>query len=165
MSSLRTSLAVFALLVLSGCGERTPAGRDVSTLMSLHRGVLAAVASYERIMNMQERIEGVDLAALRDDHQLAAGMLAERIRKLGGTPGTSPGVWGGSVELLSAGAGTIGAKASLEFLRVGEKHGQDEYEDALADATVDPETKDLIRGELLTRQAEHIRALEAAASM
>jgi hypothetical protein len=165
MSFVRTTLAVFALLILAGCGERTPAGRDISTLMSLHRGELAAVASYERIMKAHERIAGVNLSALRDDHSRAAAKLADRIRALGGTPGTSPGIWGGSVELLTAGAGTLGEKASLEFLRVGEKHGQSEYEDALEDATVDAETKALIRAELLPPLAEHIRTLEAASSM
>ena len=160
----RVTMSLLALVILSGCGERTPEGRDVSTLMSLHRGELAAVASYDRIMKMHERIDGVDMASLRDDHRRAAAALAERIRALGGTPGTSPGVWGGSTELLSASASALGVKASIELLQAGEKHGQGEYEEALADASVDPDTKDLIRVELLPRILDHIRMLEEAAA-
>lgn len=157
-------LTAVAALALGACGERTPSGQDISTLMSLHRGELAAVASYERVIGWHGALSTrVDLPKVRNDHSTAAATLAARIRALGGTPDTSPGVWGGSTQLLSATASAIGEKSALELLRAGEKHGQDEYNEALEDDDVDAETKSIIRSQLLPPLAAHIIQLEDGA--
>ena len=94
------------------------------------------------------------------EHRDAADKLRARVVALGATPDANAGVWGGWAELVAKSAAAIGDDTALGALKMGEKHGQNDYEDALKNAAVDPETTALIRDTLLPRQNEHVSTLE-----
>lgn len=98
---------------------------------------------------------------IKRDHESAAEKLRARVLALKGTPDASAGAWGGWAELVAKGSAALGDGAARDALRIGEQHGVSEYDEALASAKVDDETKSLIRGTLLPLAKEHVRALEA----
>jgi hypothetical protein len=158
---MKRSLAAvgFALLVVCACTQRKDNGLD--EVQSLHRGELAAIATYDQAIEKIERADArATLGRLRDEHRAAADSLKARVVALAGTPATEAGPWGQWTKLVTGASGALGEDAMLGTLKAGEKHGIDEYEDALADAEVDAATKELARS-LLQKQRDHVAALEA----
>jgi hypothetical protein len=167
--------AVFALVGLVGlvlavgaCDKKSD-GTPTLTLSrtgtekvkAMHRGELSAVATYEDVLKKNDTASWrADLERILAEHKDSAERLRSRVVALGATPDTSAGVWGGWTELLAKGAAAIGDTAAKDTLKAGEKHGVNEYEEALKDSKMDSETAALIRDSLLPRQREHVTTLE-----
>jgi hypothetical protein len=127
----------------------------------LHRGEMSAVATYEDVIKKNDKSAWrADFDRMLGEHRDAADKLRARVVALGATPDANAGVWGGWAELIAKSAAAIGDEAARDSLKMGEKHGQNDYEDALKDSAVDPETSALIRDTLLPRQREHVGTLE-----
>jgi uncharacterized protein (TIGR02284 family) len=164
----RLSLAMLATgaLALGGCGAQSKTGPDkakdgLDKVMSLHRGELSAVATYDQALTKVEKESfKPDLQRLRDDHRDAADQLANRVKALGGKVDTNAGVWGDWTKMITGAATAINTESTLQVLKSGENHGLREYEEALKNPNVDAETKTLIRDRLEQRQREHVTTLE-----
>lgn len=103
-----------------------------------------------------------ELDALRAEHSDAVTQLQTRVRQLGGTASTEAGVWGEFAKAVEGTAKVFGNEAAISALKTGELHGVTEYEDAVADASLDAESKSLIRDTLLPRQRGHAERLDRA---
>jgi demethoxyubiquinone hydroxylase (CLK1/Coq7/Cat5 family) len=168
LRSLLHAFLPLALIVLAACGARDESGNLVPGLgkvQSLHRGELAAVATYDdAIAKLNKPAWTPELTRMRDEHRDAVSLLAERIRALHGTPDARAGAWGAWAELVTKAAAAIGEDPALSALKTGESHGLREYEEALASKDVDETTKSLIRSKLLDRQRAHQASLETLKS-
>jgi uncharacterized protein (TIGR02284 family) len=159
-------LTAFALAFGVGCSAESKSGPDkakdgLDKVMSLHRGELSAVATYDQALSkVDKEVLKPDLQKLRDEHRDAADQLANRVKALGGQPDTSAGPWGDWAKLVTGTAAALSNEATLQALKTGENHGIREYEEALKHANVDADTKQLIRDRLLERQRSHITVLE-----
>jgi hypothetical protein len=167
MRRIALPLMIAAAAALSACsredsrtsGSRTP---DVAEVKKLHRGELSAIDSYDEAIRKLPDAKAVDLAKIKADHVDAAERLRSRIVALGGTPDASAGPWGDWAEAVTKTGAAFGEDAGLRALQAGEKHGKNEYEQALRDDDVDAETKQVIRDVLLPRQEEHLSAIQRA---
>jgi hypothetical protein len=162
MKTLATLLCALAALSFVACSERKTTTSDTAKLKSLHRGEMSAIASYDDAIKRFPSFQKLDLAKLRADHADSAERLRGRIVALNATPDDKAGAWGTWAEAVEKAAAAFGQDAALRALEAGEKHGQNDYEEALNDSSVDGTSKDLIRGTLLPRQQEHVKALQTA---
>jgi bacterioferritin (cytochrome b1) len=157
-------LGTLPLVVLLACACSQKKDNGLDEVQALHRGELAAVATYDQAIAKTDREAfKTTLSRIRDEHRSAADSLRARVVALGGTPATEAGPWGAWTKLVTGASGALGDDPLLGTLKTGEKHGIDEYEDAIEDAEVDAATKDLSRT-LLAKQREHVAALEALSS-
>jgi hypothetical protein len=161
------SVAVAALLA-TACGKdshpssaasATPGGVD--RLNKLVRGEMSAVESYRQAIE-KEGAPATELSDIKADHQDALEKLRARVVALGGTPATDSGPWGDFAKAVEGSAKVFGNATAISALKAGEKMGVTAYEDALADASLDTTSKDLIRNTLLTRQKGHEARLDRA---
>jgi bacterioferritin (cytochrome b1) len=157
-------LFVAFALVVAACSKQDTTSRtpDLAKLKKLHRGELAAIDSYDEAIKKFPSFTGVDLAKIRADHADAAERLRGRIVALAGTPDLTAGPWGDWSEAVTKAGSAFGEDAGLRALQAGEQHGKNEYNEALSNAAVDADTKQIIRDVLLPRQEEHLTTLKAA---
>ena len=129
----------------------------------LLRGERSAVETYDQALGKYRKQPPVfaELTRIRDEHAAAVSALEENVRSMGGTPDDSSGTWGTIAGAIQATANLFGAGSALESLQQGEKAGQHDYEEALADEGVMTECKGLIRAKLLPPVQGHVTALEA----
>ena len=66
-----------------------------------------------------------------EDHKAAASSLQAQIRELEGTSAENSGAWGTWAKMVQGGANLLGKEAVLKALQVGEKNGEEDYEEAL----------------------------------
>lgn len=131
------------------------------TLNSLLRGELSAVESYEQVFETLRSTSGADeLLRITDEHRRAADDLTRQVRSLGGEPATTSGVWGSVTQAAGGAARMLGADAMLRLLRQGEEMGIRQYEKAIHEAELSPESLALLESSLLPRSRDHIPALE-----
>ncbi|HVG93403.1 MAG TPA: DUF2383 domain-containing protein [Planctomycetota bacterium] len=159
--ALPLMIAVAALLV--ACGQPTGGTKsspDISKVKKLHRGELSAIDSYDEALRKLPNLTTIDLATIKAHHSDSAERLRGRIVALGGSPDASAGPWSDWAEGVTKAGAAFGEDAGLRALRAGERHGRNEYAEALDASDVDAETKTLIRDILLPRQDEHIRILD-----
>ena len=162
--------AVFALagllLAVAACdkksdGTPTLARTGAEKVKSLHRGEMSAVATYEDVLKKNDTAAWrADLQRMLDEHKDSVDRLRQRVVALGATPDNSAGPWGGWAELVAKSAAAIGDTSARDALKAGEKHGLDDYEDALKDGKLEAETATLVRDTLIPRQREHIATLD-----
>lgn len=127
----------------------------------LLRGELSAVESYSKVIDkFAGEPEVNQLHAIRDDHAWAAGRLQLNVRNMGGRPDTDSGAWGSFTKTLQSTANLFGENSALCLIEQGEKHGRDDYKDALSDDEVMADCKRMIREELLPKIEEHLDTLE-----
>jgi hypothetical protein len=128
---------------------------DTNALNSLLRCELSAVETYEQaITKFEDQHALADLEEIREDHAHAVVRLRERVSHFGGQQVESPGPW----PAYTASAGT--PSLSLAALRQGEQHTINEYEMALQNEAVNPECKNMIRGDLLPHDKVHVEKLD-----
>ena len=89
--------------------------------------------------------------------------LRENVVQMGGEPDLESGAWGSIATGIQGTANLFGSGSAVEVLLQGERHGHDDYKDALDDDEVLPECKTLIRATLLPRVERHMGALETIA--
>ncbi len=127
----------------------------------LLRGELSAVETYSQAIGKFSYEPGLDpLIQIREDHVKSADSLKSEIMRMGGLPDMDSGAWGKFVQAVQAAANLFGENSAVNSLQSGERHGVNEYQQALDDEGVFPEYKDLIRTELLPRGNAHIDTLE-----
>jgi hypothetical protein len=128
-------------------------------LNSLLRGELSAVETYRQAID-KVHIGREQLRRIQDEHIDAVNVLRQHITDRGGTPATGSGPWGVWANLVQKAANVVGPETALKSLKEGERHGIDEYEEAIQDESVEAECKSLISTTLLPRQREHLQMLD-----
>jgi hypothetical protein len=133
---------------------------DTQALNSLLRGELSAVETYDQAMEkFEDQHILADLHKIRERHAHAAIVLREQVLRFGNEPATGSGPWGAFAAVVTGTAKVIGPATALSALRQGEEHGINEYEDALQNENVNPECKEMIRGDLLPSCRGHVDEL------
>lgn len=133
----------------------SPSPCHTGALNTLFHVELTAVESYDRALPaFEECPAGAELRRLRDAHAEAVVLLRERVVLCGGVSTEEPGAWPG----LAAKA--LGPATVLRALHEGEQHSMSEYEAALTDGELDPETATLVRSRLLPQCREHVLHLD-----
>lgn len=128
---------------------------------SLLRGELSAVETYGNAIDKYPGTAATpELQRIQSEHRSSADRLAQNVREMGGTPDTDSGAWGTFANAVQSSANLFGAESAIESLIRGEKHGQNDYNDALEDAGVMDGCKTMIRTELLPPIGRHIQTLD-----
>ncbi len=133
----------------------------VSVCNGLLRGELSAVETYGQAIEKFPGTSAVaELRRIRAEHSEAASRLSANVREMGGEPEKDSGAWGLFTAAVQGAANLFGADSAIESLKRGEIAGRKDYQDALLDAEVMSECKEMIREELLPPVIEHIASLE-----
>jgi len=143
------------------------AGHDGSgAIDSLVQGEMSAIETYKQALRKvgYGTWPGAELLRIETEHETAAALLKERMRRRGEEPPHTSGLWGAWSKALEGTAKVFGGKAAIKILKAGEEHGVHEYEVALKDEALDPELKALIRRTLLPQTRAHIPVLERVLS-
>lgn len=148
----------------AGAGEAGEGGG--SAIDTLVKGELSAIETYRQALRKvgSGTLPGAELLRIESEHEAAAGLLKERMRRRGEEPPQSSGMWGAWSKAVEGAAKVFGGKAAIKALKAGEEHGVHEYEVALKDEALDPEVKALIRRTLLPQTRAHIPVLERVLS-
>jgi uncharacterized protein (TIGR02284 family) len=123
--------------------------QTVDQLNSFLRGELSAVETYRQAI--QKLTSHHDL--LQQCEQSHAGRvtaLSNEIRRRGGAPAQSSGLWGQFVTAIEGAATAIGEKAAIAALEQGEDHGRDDYKRDLKD--LDAEARLFVEQQLIPEQ-------------
>jgi hypothetical protein len=137
------------------------ATNDTGRLHKLLRGEIAAVQSYKQALaDMRAGYDNGMLADFLDDHRHAVEVLSRHIERLGEEPDRSAGPWGAFAHAIETAASWLDDVHVLKAIKEGEVHGRDEYRTALGLDSVPPALRQVVEGELLPRQEEHIRELD-----
>ena len=132
----------------------------IDTCDSLLRGELSAVETYEQaIEKFQSDPELLTLELFRDEHRSSAEILRQHLIQMEAEPSNSSGAWGTFAKAVEGTATLLGKSPALAVLEEGEKHGIDEYRDALENDHVMEEIKGKIRQQLLPSLERHLNAL------
>src|SRR5206468_4159470 len=117
---------------------------------------LSAVETYHRALSqaLGEKVDG-ELRRIEQEHEEAADLLVENLRRRGEPAPSGPGLRGAWSKAVEGAAAMLGRRAAIKALKRNEEHGLHEYEDALRAESLDPEAKELIRSKLLPRTREH----------
>ena len=138
-----------------------PKSGDVDALNQLLRGELSAVETYDQAIEKFDGKHGAsELKTIRDEHSRAVRTIKEQVAKFGGEPSSSSGIWGTFVTTVTGTAKVMGPETVLAALKKGEEHGIGEYEKAIANSSVNHESKELFRSEFLPRCRQHIAKLD-----
>jgi len=133
----------------------------ISACNELLRGEISAIETYAAAI---EKFRGDSqvgvLESIRDEHVENANRLRKNIKDMEGEPDRNSGFWGGFAKTLQSAANLLGEDSAQKVLLEGEEHGRKEYLEALNNAAVMPECKELIRNELLPRIERHISRLK-----
>lgn len=101
---------------------------SVDQLNSFLRGELSAVETYSQaIGKLDKSPHRAALGQCLRSHEERARLIANEVRRLGGEPAESSGVWGGFAKLVQGTAGVFGEKSAIAALEEGEDHGRDDY--------------------------------------
>jgi uncharacterized protein (TIGR02284 family) len=126
----------------------------------LLRGELSAVETYaqaEEKFAAQPQFQ--TLEQIRSFHSKNADILRHHIEQMGGSPSRDSSVWGDFAKSVEGTARMFGRNAALQALKMGEEHGVNEYEDALADPEMMAEIKETVR-RILPRLHENVATLD-----
>ena len=140
--------------------EKTP-NDSVGQLNSLLRGEISAQETYTQAIErlaIDGRSEVEVLRQIARDHSAAVERLRDSVTRAGGKPAESSGVWGAFARSVEGTAKSLGDKAAIKALKEGEEHGLKDYRAAVDD--VDPNTRQIIVGDLIPAQERHIQQLE-----
>ena len=102
--------------------------KSVEQLNSFLRGEISAVETYRQALEALKTSAYVPkLAECKQSHEERVAILTEEIRKLGGTPAQSSGIWGTFAKLVEGGAAVLGEKTAIAAPEEGEDHGNSDY--------------------------------------
>jgi hypothetical protein len=139
--------------------------RHVPTLNSLLRGELAAVESYDQVLEKYAEGPGIaELRQIRIDHYGAVKEIRDRIHEHGGHAVDSSGAWGYLAGAVTGTAKALGLPTVITALRQGEEHGISEYESIAKDGEMSPECRWMIESELLPKCRRHVATLNQLAT-
>ncbi len=130
-------------------------------LNRLLRGELAATETYQQALSkVGNEPRAAELRRIHDEHRTAANELRQHIHGHGGQPDQGSGAWGAWAKTVEGSAKIFGNAAAVKALKEGEEHGVKDYEDALNDADLAGDCKELIRNRLLPLTRGHIPVLD-----
>jgi demethoxyubiquinone hydroxylase (CLK1/Coq7/Cat5 family) len=138
----------------------SPQEACVAACNKLLRGELSAIETYTQAVSTfgTDRDAG-QLRHILAVHEDNASRLRQHIAEMGGEASFSSGLWGGFAKALEAGALAFGESPALAVLQAGEEQGVREYEEALLNAGVMEEIKNVIRQHMLPRSHENVNTL------
>jgi hypothetical protein len=126
------------------------------------RGELSAVETYRQAL---ERLTNsacfTDLTENHRSHERRVELLRNQIVRMGGTPDTGSGAWGGFAKLVEGGAKLFGEKAAIAALEEGEDHGLKLYRDPSDLDKLDLATREFVMSSLLPEQERTHRTASA----
>lgn len=129
----------------------TATEQSVNQLNSFLRGEISAVETYRQALDhLKTTTHRAELVSCQQSHEQRAAILAEHIRKLGGTPAASSGAWGSFAKLVEGGAAALGEKTAIAALEEGEDHGNRDYQADLS--KLDTGTRSIIETRVLPLQ-------------
>jgi hypothetical protein len=131
--------------------------RSIDLLNSLLRGEIAAVETYDQVIERYQDPSMPGLYENRASHHERIAVLRKRIDMLGGSPDAGSGAWGGFAKLIEGGATLFGRSAALAALEEGEEHGLNHYRSALGH--LDAMSRALVEFELLPAQERSLGRL------
>jgi demethoxyubiquinone hydroxylase (CLK1/Coq7/Cat5 family) len=138
----------------------TKGNSDIDQLNSFLRGEISAVETYRQaIEKLSTSPHVMTLRECLRSHEQRVAALTQEIRRLGGQPAASSGVWGAFAKVLEGGAKVFGEKAAIAALEEGEDHGRDDYRRDV-DKLSAP-AKQFVQGQLTTEQERTHRSLSA----
>jgi uncharacterized protein (TIGR02284 family) len=133
---------------------------DVDQLNSFLRGEISAVETYRQaIERLSDSANVITLRECMRSHEQRVALLTQEIRRIGGQPSTSSGVWGTFAKLVEGGAKLFGEKAAIAALEEGEDHGRDDYRRELDKLGM--ALRQFVQTQLLSEQERTHRALSA----
>lgn len=132
----------------------------IESLNRLLRGEMSAIETYRLgLEKVGEEPGAQELQSILRDHRDAADRQWHHIERHEGRPSEGSGAWGGFAKLVQGTANLLGDAAALKALKEGEEHGLKEYEEALRNEDLPPDSIELVR-ELMARQRQHIATLD-----
>ena len=127
----------------------------------LLRGEISAVETYgQAIEKFPDSPVSPELRRIRSEHETSVSLLEQNVRSMGGEQDRSSGAWGTFATTVQGTANLFGDNSAIGSLQRGEEAGRSDYQDALLDDDVMPESKTLIREKLLPPVMKHIASLE-----
>lgn len=133
----------------------------VKTLNSFLRGEIAAVETYRQALSeLRESRHAAIIESNLRSHEQRMNLLTSEVRRLGGQPSESSGMWGAFAKMAEGGAKALGEKAAIAVLEEGEDHGRNDYQRDLD--KLDPTTREFVRTRLL---AEQLRTHDALSKL
>lgn len=136
----------------------TENAQTVDQLNSFLRGELSAVETYRqairKLTSHQELLQECERS-----HAVRVSALSNEIRRRGGSPSQSSGLWGQFATAVEGTATALGEKAAIFALEEGEDHGRDDYIRDLKD--LDIEARQLVETQLLPEQKRTHDAISA----
>lgn len=131
------------------------------TLNGLLRGELAATETYQQAMAKVGSGPGAtELDRIHREHREAANAIRQHIHHHDDKPVQGSGCWGAFAKAVEGTSKLFGNAAALKALKEGEESGINSYEDALEDATLPADCKELVRSRLLPQTKAHVPVLE-----
>jgi uncharacterized protein (TIGR02284 family) len=121
----------------------------IDQLNSFLRGELSAVETYRQAQRKLSSHRDI-LQECERSHAARVSALSEEIRKRGGAPAQSSGLWGQFATAVEGTATALGEKAAISALEEGEDHGRDDYIRDLKDLDLD--ARQLVEMRLLPEQ-------------
>lgn len=136
---------------------------EASRLNKLLRAEISAVETYQQALDKlrgePQTGELQQIASICEDHRDLANKLRERILQQGGRPTEDSGAWGSWSKMVMGAVKLLGDKAALTALRQGEENGIEDYQEALQEADMPSDIRNLIQTTLLPRQQQHLNVL------
>ncbi len=127
----------------------------------LLRGELAAIETYQQaIEKFAGHQSAADLRRLQSEHRTAAEALRDMIRRHGSEPSVSSGSWGTFANVVESVTKILGKDSAVEALHQGEKHGVEQFEEALEEPRLEADCKSLIRSQLLPQAQARLAVLK-----
>jgi uncharacterized protein (TIGR02284 family) len=132
--------------------------KTIDQLNSFLRGELSAVETYDQALaKLRDFPQRPTLEACERSHAERARLLAEEVRRLGGEPSDSAGVWGAFAKAVEGTAAALGTKAAIAALEEGEDHGRDDYRRDLEKLEISART--IVESRILPEQLRTHRAM------
>ncbi len=135
---------------------------SVDQLNSLLRGEISARETYAQAierLGIEGRGEAEVLRQIAREHTGAVERLRDAVRRVGGTPSESSGVWGTFAQAVEGTAKVLGDTLAIKALKEGEEHGLKDYREAVDD--VDAGSREIIVSDLIPAQERHIQQLNS----
>lgn len=134
----------------------------VETLNAILKASVAAQETYKTAIETIERNSDRGAIALRvllENHTRHVDLLSREIRRLGGDPDLSGGIWGKWASAREGLASLFGDDASLALLKDAEQHGIKVAEGGLPE--LDERGRALVKERILRELVEHLDLLDA----
>ncbi len=132
---------------------------SIDALNALLQGEVAAEETYREAAAKVDDERSPNIHDNWDCHANRIPVLTRRITELGGTPSSSPGMWGSVERLTERGADMFSKDDVVLALESGEEQGLKNYRAAMQD--LDPVSQQLVRKDLLPAQERTHRVMHS----